>query len=219
MKINIKLKIPRRKSTKAAKYDVSQLKNEELQKKHAVEVKNRFDCLMLENCTHEANEENVINIWDSLKTAVTETNESMLPKAKRERKQAWMKEEILELMKERKKYKGTEKYKELDRQVRKECIEAKEDWLNCNCYRIEELSKDNKPRQMYEEIKKFTSNKIKVGGNIKQEILMETEQIIKRWSKYVEQLHDHREENPIQSFLQGPCILASEVAEALKNMK
>ncbi|GFR66208.1 craniofacial development protein 2 [Elysia marginata] len=112
MKINIKLKIPRRKSTKAAKYDVSQLKNEELQKKYAVGVKNRFECLMLENCTHEANEENVNNIWDSLKTAVTETNESMLPKAKRERKQAWMKEEILELMKERKKYKGTGKYKE-----------------------------------------------------------------------------------------------------------
>ncbi|GFS08809.1 craniofacial development protein 2-like [Elysia marginata] len=75
MKINIKLKIPRRKSTKAAKYDVSQLKNEELQKKYAVEVKNRFECLMLENCTHEGNEENVNNIWDSLKTAVTETNE------------------------------------------------------------------------------------------------------------------------------------------------
>ncbi|GFR75893.1 catenin (Cadherin-associated protein), alpha 3 [Elysia marginata] len=37
MKINIKLKIPRRKSTKAAKYDVSQLKNEELQRKYAVE--------------------------------------------------------------------------------------------------------------------------------------------------------------------------------------
>ncbi|GFS23270.1 retrovirus-related Pol polyprotein from type-1 retrotransposable element R2 [Elysia marginata] len=37
MKINIKLKIPRRTSTKAAKYDVSQLKNEELQKKYAVE--------------------------------------------------------------------------------------------------------------------------------------------------------------------------------------
>ncbi|GFS00526.1 craniofacial development protein 2-like [Elysia marginata] len=46
MKINIKLKIPRRKSTKAAKYDVSQLKNEELQKKYAVEVKNRFEFLM-----------------------------------------------------------------------------------------------------------------------------------------------------------------------------
>ncbi|GFS22498.1 endonuclease-reverse transcriptase [Elysia marginata] len=106
----------------------------------------------------------------------------MLPKAKRERKLAWMKEEILKLMKERKKYKGTEN-EELDRQVRKECIEAKEDWLNYNCYLIEELSKDNKPRQMYEEIKKFTSNKIKVGGNIKNEkgeILMETEQIIKR---------------------------------------
>ncbi|GFR91102.1 hypothetical protein ElyMa_004320100 [Elysia marginata] len=92
MKININLKIPRRKSTKVAKYDESQLKNEVLQKKYAVEVKNRFECLMLENFTHEANEENVNNIWDSLKTAVTETNVSMLPKAKRERKQAWMKE-------------------------------------------------------------------------------------------------------------------------------
>ncbi|GFS11224.1 endonuclease-reverse transcriptase [Elysia marginata] len=147
----------------------------------------------------------------------------MLPKAKRERKQAWMKEETLEFMKERKKYKGTEKYKELDRQVRKECIEAKEDWLNYNCYFIEELSKDNKPRQMYEEIKKFTSNKLKVRENIKNEkgeILMETEQIIKRWSEYAEQLFDdHREENPDQSFLQRPCILASEVAEAWKHMK
>ncbi|GFR66609.1 endonuclease-reverse transcriptase [Elysia marginata] len=91
----------------------------------------------------------------------------MLPKANRERKQAWMKEEILESIKERKKYKGTEKYKELDRQVRKECIEAKKDWLNYKCYLIEELSKDNKPRQMYEEIKKFTSNKLKVRENIK----------------------------------------------------
>ena len=47
-----------------------------------------------------------------------------MPKKKREAKQAWITEEILQKMKERKKYKGTVTYTKLDKEIKRDCIKA-----------------------------------------------------------------------------------------------
>lgn len=147
----------------------------------------------------------------------------MIPKKEQEAKQPWMKTEILEMMKVRKKAKGTIKYKEIDDEIKKKCMEAKEEWLNQKCSEIEELSKENNLAPMYEEIKKFTKTKTATSGCIKDKsgnMLFETDEICRRWTEYVEELfQENRGENPIQSCLKGPTIMKTEVEKALNSMK
>ena len=76
---------------------------------------------------------------------------------------------------------------------------------------------------MYQVIKKFTSNKRTSSGgcvkNKKGDMLFETEEIMKRWTEYVEDLFDDtRSELGVHSFLQGPDILPTEVENALQHM-
>ena len=51
------------------------------------------------------------------------------------------------------------------------------------------------------------------------DILFETNEILNRWTEYVEKLFDDkRDETYLQHFLQGPIILKSEVENALNSM-
>ncbi|GFR95346.1 hypothetical protein ElyMa_004426400 [Elysia marginata] len=77
---------------------------------------------------------------------------------------------------------------------------------------------------MYQAIKKFTSNKRTSSGgcvkNKKGDMLFGTEEIMKRWTEYVEDLFDDtRSELDVHSFLQGPDILPTEVESALHQGK
>ena len=224
MKIKIKLKIPKNASQKTTKYNTAALKEEGMKEKYAVEVKNRYEELMnLEEESVITTEEMVDKQWGCIKKAISETNEEMIPKKEQEAKQPWMKTEILEMMKVRKKAKGTIKYKEIDDEIKKKCMEAKEEWLNQKCSEIEELSKENNLAPMYEEIKKFTKTKTATSGCIKDKsgnMLFETDEICRRWTEYVEELfQENRGENPIQSCLKGPTIMKTEVEKALNSMK
>ena len=62
----------------------------------------------------------------------------------------------LEFNEKRKEAKGTTEYYDLDRLIKKKCVEAKEDWLDEKCYHIERLSHDKNPGPMFSEIRKFT---------------------------------------------------------------
>ncbi|XKL68424.1 hypothetical protein PGB90_003915 [Kerria lacca] len=69
--------------------------------------------------------------------------------------ETWMKEKILRMMEERRKYKqaGNEerkrRYRELRNQVRKDCKKAREEWINQNCKDIEEKMKEGKTDRAY----------------------------------------------------------------------
>ena len=94
-------------------------------------------------------------------------------------------------MKVRKKAKGTNKYKEIDSEIKKKCIEAREEWINDKCSKIEALSQQRNQAPMYEEIKKFTKTKTPVNGCVRYRtgsVLFETDEICKRWTEYVEEL-------------------------------
>ena len=52
----------------------------------------------------------------------------------------WVTDEILDLMTERKSKKGTDAYKILDEKIKKKCKEAKQEWANNKCARIEQLA-------------------------------------------------------------------------------
>ena len=55
----------------------------------------------------------------------------LIPLTKRKEDKKWMTPEILDLMEERRKAKADKQnYRELDKQVKKRCHEAKEHWIN-----------------------------------------------------------------------------------------
>ena len=117
-------------------------------------------------------------------------------------------------MKERKKYKGTVTYTKLDKEIKRDCIKAKDIWANKKCEKIEGLSKGLETKEMFKEIKDFTNKGSKTGGCIKSKdgkILFETEKILARWTEYVEELF-------YESRLRGPEIIKSEVENCLKQM-
>ena len=59
--------------------------------RYAIAVKNRFEVLESEN----------VSKWEVLKEAVVTTSMNLIPPVRRDRKQEWMKDEILTLMEER----------------------------------------------------------------------------------------------------------------------
>ena len=71
------------------------------------------------------------------KESMVESAKEHIPVAKRKDDKKWMTPEILDLMEERRKAKADiQKYRELDKQVKKRCIESKEHWINTQCEEI-----------------------------------------------------------------------------------
>ena len=227
-RMNIKLKVPKTKSQSSTKYDLSDLRVKEFKERYAVEVENKYFCLMeeKEECEGE-DQSNSVHIdidkqWNALRDAINDVNSTMLRKKENNTKNEWMTPSILKLMEERRKHKGTNRYHEIDKEIKQKCNEEKENWLDRKCHDIEVLSRENR-NQMHSEIKQFTRKHTRSGGCIKDRkgnVLFEAEDIMNRWMEYVKELfHDNRIDNTIKTYLQGPQILKSEVESALTDMR
>ena len=130
--MKVKLKIPKRPKM-TPKIDVAALKQPDLKEAYNIEIRNRFSALMGERENGENIENPIERInckWNYLQEAINAAQEKVLPKKKRKAKQAWITEELLQKMKERKKYKGTVTYTKLDKEIKRDCIKAKEIWAN-----------------------------------------------------------------------------------------
>ncbi|GFS00920.1 endonuclease-reverse transcriptase [Elysia marginata] len=141
----------------------------------------------------------------------------------REAKQEWITEDILDMMKERKRLKGSDAYKHIDNNIKMASKTAKEEWLNSKCDEIELLSQRNDLTAMLQKIKSFQPKQTVTASCIKGKdggILFEIEKIVLRWTEYVEELFsDQRCAKLIQEHLQGPEVLRNEVEKCLKDMK
>ena len=214
----MKLKLKRPKNAKTSpKLQLNLLGNEELREKYNISVRNRFS--ELEKLT------TVEEKWELMKESIVESAREHIPVSKRKEDKKWMKTEILQLMEERRKAKNDElKYKELDKQVKKRCNEAKEEWINNQCQEIEaNACIDSKT--MHQKIKDVTGRKASATtGCLRSKdgsILMEKEDILNRWSEYIAELyHDDRGPPPIISNEdEGHPILEDEVQKAIGKMK
>ena len=76
-----------------------------------------------------------------------------------------MTEDILDLMDERRLHKerNEDRYRELNREIHRECNKAKETWMDERCQEIEDLNKRD-TQLMYERVKELT-NKRKPNSN------------------------------------------------------
>ena len=170
------------------------LRNKDLQKRYELEVKNRFDSL------GEENWDNVDQTWEAIRTITTETAQKLIPKKEKQPRNKWITQDILKLMEERRKNKGKNerKYTELNSKIKDKCAKAKEEWIDKQCKEIEQLEKRN-TKAMYEKIKELTGGRRTTRSNtIKSKegrVLMETTEVLNRWSEYIEELFkdDERE--------------------------
>jgi hypothetical protein len=136
-----------------------------------------------------------------------------------------MNEEIATLMEERKKCKDTPAYAALNKEIQAACKNAKEKWMTDKCKRIEDLQKDHRFKEMYDNIKEITNGKRKQkgGGCITDKngnVLFERTKILDRWAEYIGELYnDDRGDKPVCESIEGPQIIESEIIQAIREMK
>ncbi|VVC33883.1 Hypothetical protein CINCED_3A000978 [Cinara cedri] len=105
--------------------------------------------------------------WENIKSAIKKAAK----KEKKEPRKAWIDKEIV------------------NRKARK----AKEEWLEQQCSEIDELFKVNKIDYAYQKIQQFVGKRKRNCTNIRDKngkLLVDDENIIKRWKEYIEELYE-----------------------------
>ena len=103
------------------------------------------------------------SVITTFNTAVTETTSEILSKH-RQKKKTWVTAEILdlcykrrELRKKRFKPEGSEKYKEVNNNIKRCMKKARENWLGEQCSEIEENLRKNNSKRAYQLVKDLTT--------------------------------------------------------------
>ena len=170
------------------KLDYEQLKDPLIKDKFQLELKNRFEALEI------AQSNDIEEDYDRFKTTFIEAANFIIPAKKNIIKKEWMTDEILNMMEERRKHKRSEnQFREIDKEIKRKCIEEKEKWLNTMCI---ESNRNNDRRKLHSKIKEIAGkrkNTCSSSGCLKAKdgtIIIEKEEIIKRWEEYIEELFD-----------------------------
>ena len=98
-----------------------------------------------------------------MKDSIQEANK-ILSKIDKRKKQSWMTDDILNLMDERKdvKMKDPDRYKNLSKRIKSECIKAKVDCIDQQCSIIEKLNSENKSKNLHKEVKVLIGEQFQV---------------------------------------------------------
>jgi hypothetical protein len=187
VKLYIKLKNTRRKSSRDPQIDISALQQPEIRHRFVMKVKNKFDCLSTESIEQYRRETPMDKInakWDCLKTSILTAN-TILPIQGFKKKQAWMTEDIFNKMAERRKAKNTPEYNDLNKKVRQLCRAAKEEWISKQCKDIENMAMKHQHKNMHKQILQLSNKRKSMPGggclkNKKGDIIMDNDEIIHR---------------------------------------
>lgn len=217
-KLHMKLRKLKKARTKP-KLDLQKLKeNPGIKEQYKIEVSNRF--ATLENITDVEEE------YRHITTSLVSAAEKIIPKQKKKARQRWMTEEILELMEDRRKLpRGSDEYREKDREIKRRCDEAKEDWLKKECEKVERLYRTD-IKNMFQKVKDLSGkNKTthSAGYLLSKDgtPIMEKEKIRTRWCEYIAELYGSERDEEFEPHYnnEGPQIMKEEVKNALKKMK
>ena len=209
------------------------LKQDNIQKQYAVEVRNRFNALLCEESVQsdDGDESRIEKKWKCFKESVHEATKECTEKIERKKNKEWMTDDILKLMEERRELKNanssTEEYNMKDKEIKKACSLAKEAWFNEKCDEILKLDKSHNSKELHAKVKEVLgTNKKNTGvqacikdkeGNI----LFEKEKIEERWTEYIKDLYGD-EDRPAEVNIdgdEGPAFMTEEVKYAMKRMK
>jgi hypothetical protein len=105
------------------------------------------------------------------------------------------------------------------------CRAAKEEWISKQCKDIEIMALKHQHKNMHKQVLQLSNKRKSMPGggclkNKKGNIIMDNDEIIHRWTEYVEELfQDNRKHKPHIENQEGPEIIKSEVERAIKMMK
>ena len=206
-------------------YDLHSLKNDNIKEEFLINLENNYSALIDEG-DHEDMSTEIDKKYERLVKCIAVATSETLPKKENKKKQRWMNEEILQMMKERKKLKRkTGKYQEKDKAIRTACTEAKEKWMNEQCKEIEDLEERKQFRPMHQKIKEFTGRKRRrVAAGLRDKegnILFEEEQVANRWVEYIQELFSDPQRSAKINIeaRESTKIMVNEVRHAIKSLR
>ena len=141
-----------------------------------------------------SNEDTDIDLMiTTFNTAVTETASEILGKH-RQNKNPWLTAEILDMYNKRRKMRkgrfepeGSEKYKEVNNNIKRCMKKAKENWIGEHCSKTEENLRKNNSKSAYQLVKDLTTVKQGKATTVQGrsgKCLTEERQILNRWTEY-----------------------------------
>ena len=215
--IRVKLKTLS-KSKKNPKLQISLLKSDlNIKEKFRIKVQNPFEALSEIPETEK--------MWGELKSLITAAAEEVIPKVQMNKKKKWMTDSIGKLVEQRRlKKSNLHEYNLLNKEIKKKCSEAKEKWLNLQYSEIENNFNIN-TKNARKKVNEITGKpRCTSSGCIRSKsgtILIEKNEILDRWSEYIEELFDdNRMFKPnIRKNMEGPPIMKDEVRQTIKSMK
>ena len=144
----------------APKLELDLLESDKMMNKYSISVKNKFSALGQLTTAEER--------WQMFKERMLESAREHIPVTKQKKDNP----EILDLIEERRIAKANiQKYRELDKQVKKRCNEAKKHWINTQCEEIEANDGVN-CKTVHQKTKEVTGKKTKSKNRV---------HTIKRW--------------------------------------
>ena len=193
----------------------SELKREITKARYQGEVRSKY-----EEAVNGQTDANLEEEWNTIKSALVEGMEEIIPVKTRQAMQPWMTEEILVMMDERQKLrKHGDRYLELDREIKRKCNARKEEWLNQRCEEVEQLEHTN-TRVMHEKISEVTGSRRPTRSSVIKDkegnVLMDSPGILKRWEEYIKELYGDGSRGERLRWdveMSGPPILRSERME------
>jgi endonuclease/exonuclease/phosphatase family metal-dependent hydrolase len=141
--------------------------------------------------------------WIQIKDAITIGAKEIYGFQKaRNVKKPWITSEMLHKMDERRKWKnnetdyGKQEYSRLNNDLRRTTDKARDQWWNDKCDELVEYDKRHCSDLLYQEVRKLTRTRQKVGtktttiNNKNGELKTELNEVKERWREYVEDLYD-----------------------------
>ena len=147
------------------------------------------------------NEDTDIDSVIHLQHSRTETASEILGKH-RQKKKPWITAEILdlcdkrrELRKKRFEPEGSEKYKEVNDNIKRCMKKAEENWIGEECSEIEENLRRNNSKRAYQLVKDLTNVKQGKATTVQdrsEKCLTKERQILKQWTEYCSELYNYK---------------------------
>ena len=186
------------------------------------EDKSQYEC-KTNTALNAINQESIgdTSKWNKVKEQILNIGNEICGNKNLEHKQQWMTEEILEIMEQRKEQndKDIARYKLLNREIRQECKQAKEDHYNNLCEEIVELDKHHN-QIMYSNVKSMEhKTKLKLGVQNKDgELLTEPELILNRWFEFIGDLFEDERTNTLNPRKEKATIMDKEIRDIIEKI-
>ena len=218
---NIKLKLKRCKkptSCSGVIYDVAKLKSPEVKREFSIQLKNRFECLQIEdaneNNTEVSNTKSVNQKWEEFKTVYNETATAVLGKKKKENKEwiskeSWkaidtrsrIKSQINSAKSERIRKARMKDYALQDKEVKKMIRNDKRAMINTLAREAETAAKKNEMKALYSITRKLSQNKKSNICGVRGKdgkLITEEREVLARWKEHFEEVLNPETENEME---------------------